>query len=103
MSFFNKLKERLFKSSSKLDEGLEEILTEAPPDALSEPSPAADGVANNPAPPAPVTPPASSSAEAKPGLLGRIFGATVASAAPVKAEARRLLDDAMLESLEDLL
>ena len=73
MAFFQKLKERLFKSSSKFEEGLDAILDEAPAGA-----PAADP----PAEPAP-----------RPGLVGRLL-------APEKG---RVLDDAMLESLEELL
>ena len=68
MSFFGKLKERLFKSSARLSEGLDEIVAE--PAAAPEPE-------------AP-----------RPGLLARLTG----DAAP-----KRLVDDAMLESLEDLL
>ena len=65
MSFFKKLKDRLFTSSSKLDAGIEAIVEETPETA------------------------------AKPGLLGRIF---TSDEAP-----RRVLDDAMLEQLEELL
>ena len=68
MAFFSKLKERLFKSSSKIDEGLEAIVAE------------------------PATAP---EAEVKPSLLNRVLGRP--------EEPRRTLDDAMLESLEDLL
>ncbi|GGD99074.1 signal recognition particle-docking protein FtsY [Gemmobacter megaterium] len=66
MSFFGKLKDRLFKSSSRLSGGLDDIVAEAPPPAET----------------------------AKPGLLARLTG---------EAEPRRLVDDEMLESLEDLL
>ncbi len=69
MSFFKKLKERMFRSSDKIGEGLEALVGE-----------------DTPASPQP---------EAKPGLLGRLFGAT--------DEPRRMLDDGMLEDLEDLL
>ena len=48
MSFFKKLKERMFRSSSKLDEGLEALVSDAPE-----------------------TP-----ADAAPGLLGRVMGGT---------------------------
>jgi fused signal recognition particle receptor len=91
MAFFKKLKERLFKSSSKLDAGIEEVVeeggeTEAPagtaPD--QETGQAAD------APPA-----ADEAGAGRPGLVGRVLGGQ-----PVK---RRVLDDAMLESLEDVL
>jgi fused signal recognition particle receptor len=166
MSFFGKLKERLFKSSSKLDKGLEEIVAadavpeeddqalieeapaevgaaaepvaapepEAAPEPAAVPEPQAEqapepAAAPEPAPvpkpapkpapapkpvaePAPVAappvappaappaPPATASAPVrKPGLMGRLFGAKPQAA----AEPRRVLDDAMLESLEELL
>ncbi|MCY1126947.1 signal recognition particle-docking protein FtsY [Frigidibacter sp. RF13] len=130
MSFFNKLKDRLFKSSSKLDEGLEAIVAEAPADTAPEPAieaaiepapetapaPEAEPAAPPPAPPEPSAPPpaaeapapqpapsaksqpAPAAAPARPGLIGRIFGG-----AKAEAEPRRELDDAMLESLEELL
>ncbi|HRV62146.1 MAG TPA: signal recognition particle-docking protein FtsY [Albidovulum sp.] len=141
MAFFTKLKERLFKSSSKLEEGLEAIVAEAPepaPEAASQalPEPAPEPAprelpeppaetpvpapAEVPPPPAeapdgapteipqdaPDTPaadtpapgvPASAPLAERPGFLGRLFGRGE-SAAP-----RRVLDDAMLESLEELL
>jgi fused signal recognition particle receptor len=78
MAFLQKLKERLFKSSSKIEEGLDAILEEAP-----VPAPAA----------APVSVPPSPEAAERPGIAGRLFG----------AEKGRVLDDAMLESLEELL
>ncbi len=74
MAFFQKLKDRLFKSSSKIDEGLEAILDQAP----VEPAPAPEVARAEPE---------------RPGLVGRLFG----------AEKGRVLDDAMLESLEELL
>jgi fused signal recognition particle receptor len=70
MAFFQKLKERLFKSSSKLEVGLEAIIDEAPAAA-----------------PAPQPEPE------RAGLVGRLLG----------QERGRVLDDAMLESLEELL
>ena len=76
MAFFQKLKERLFKSSSKLEEGLDAILDEAP----AAPEPAAPAEAPQPAP-------------ERPGLVGRLLG----------PERGRVLDDAMLEGLEELL
>ena len=82
MAFFQKLKERLFKSSSKLEEGLDAIIEAAP--AAAETVPAA----------APVAAPAEAvPAEERTGLVGRILG----------QEKGRVLDDAMLESLEELL
>ncbi|MDP2087085.1 MAG: signal recognition particle-docking protein FtsY [Gemmobacter sp.] len=68
MSFFGKLKDRLFKSSSRLSEGLDGVVADAPAqDAAAAP---------------------------RPGLLDRLTG---------DAEPRRLVDDAMLENLEDVL
>lgn len=79
MSFFGKLKERLFKSSSRLSDGLEDMVAEAP--ALPE-----GGADAQPAP-SPVD-------TARPGILSRLTG---------EGEAKRVLDDEMLETLEDLL
>ena len=66
MSFFKKLKERMFRSSDKIGEGLEALVAEVAPEPPS-----------------------------RPALIDRLVGR---SEAP-----RRVLDDAMLESLEDLL
>ena len=114
MSFFNKLKDRLFKSSSKLDQGLEAIVAEEIP--AGEPD-AAESDAAAPIRPAPDTAPvpmttAAPAAEgppampaplaeppASPGLIGRLLGRRTA---PAEAP-RRALDDQMLESLEELL
>jgi len=135
MAFFSKLKERLFKSSSKLEEGLEAIVDEGRakeptptvPAPDPEPDPAPPGIPSRPqevpAPPpqeAPVDPgpqevpplPSGGVAPAVPmeipadlpnaapraGFLGRILGRGAGEVAP-----RRVLDDAMLESLEELL
>ena len=171
MSLFRKLKDRLFKSSSKLEEGLEAIVAEggdvdevqagaAPlPEPIPEPQPAPEPEpepepepqpepeplpepqpepepAPEPAPipdpqptptpvevplPTPPQPPAppvelppapapveipdvapteipADSTEARPGLIGRLFGRGTKP-----AEVRRVLDDTMLESLEELL
>ena len=70
MSFFKKLKDRMFRSSDKIGEGLEALVEATPEAAAPEPIP-------------------------KPGLLARLTGRS--------DEPRRLLDDAMLESLEELL
>ncbi|WP_102225151.1 signal recognition particle-docking protein FtsY [Acidimangrovimonas sediminis] len=157
MSFFKKLKDRMFKSSSKLGDGLESLVedgaseevaeaelaeerrderhsdgstaeTAAPPakdspvpkpegsaprtaprtasPAAPPPTPAAPAqVAPTPAPPTPAPPapkppapaaptPVSEATPQKPGFIGRALGRT---------EARRVLDDEMLESLEELL
>ncbi len=102
MSFFGKLKDRLFKSSSQLDQGLSAIVGEgeaAAPDAV-EPEPALRGSAPDPIPtlvtPAPAPPP-EAPAPSRPGLLGRLFGREEVEVP------RRTLDDAMLEEIEDLL
>ena len=104
MAFFSKLKERLFKSSSKIDEGLEaivedggveekvvpvspEYVAEVEPEPAPEPDPIPEPVAQpQPAP------------AAKPGLLGRMLGRGEAAAV-----VRRALDDEMLEQIEELL
>jgi fused signal recognition particle receptor len=66
MSFLKKLRDRMFRSSDKIGEGLEALVSDTPaPDAE------------------------------KPGLIGRLIGRT--------DEPRRVLDDAMLEHLEELL
>lgn len=94
MAFFQKLKDRLFKSSSKIEEGIDAIVDEAP--AAAEPSAPA-------AAPAPLTaqpsatqqqPSTSQAATERPSLVGRLLG---------REEKGRVLDDAMLESLEELL
>lgn len=89
MSFFKKLKDRMFRSSDKIGDGLEALVSAgddapvAPP--LPQDAPAApDMVVPDPAP------------TAKPGILGRLMGQQ-------PAEAKREFDDAMLESLEELL
>ncbi|WP_151720123.1 signal recognition particle-docking protein FtsY [Gemmobacter serpentinus] len=80
MSFFKKLKDRMFRSSDKIAGSLDALVEteraqggDAAPEAVAEAAPGA-----------------------RPGLVGRLFGAGV-------DEPRRVLDDAMLESLEELL
>ncbi len=111
MSFFQKLKQRMFKSSSKLDEGLEALVDEgSEQDDLTEAgeAPAIDDhldpipqeeaplapETTAPASPEPIKPEQAPEGE-KPGIFGRLLGR---DSAP-----RRVLDDEMLESLEDLL
>ena len=91
MSFFKKMKERLFKSSSKLDAGLEAIVGEASEEVVEQTATLTEpqaGVRPEPAP--------EPAAPQKPGLIARALG----GGATVK---KRVLDDAMLESLEELL
>ncbi|WP_226779169.1 signal recognition particle-docking protein FtsY [Oceaniglobus trochenteri] len=103
MSFFNKLKSKLFKSSSKLEEGVDAIVGDAtaedtaPPAAAAEPSPPPPPTPEPERAPPAAAPPAPEP-EAKPGLLNRLVGR-----APDANVARRALDDDMLEQLEELL
>jgi fused signal recognition particle receptor len=136
MSFFKKLKDRLFRSSDKISDGLDALVAEGAeaeeakaaaqaearaedeieasvtatsefaepdPDPAPEPAPKpAPEPQAAPAPKAEAAPkprpaPGPEAELAKPGLLGRLFGRTAPD------EPRRVLDDAMLESLEELL
>ena len=120
MAFFKKLKDRMFRSSDKLDEGLDAIVSAggtAPEPTAPEPvapQPVApQPVAPEPAAPPPVPQPPAPTATptptptpepvptppaAKPaGILGRMFGTEQ------KEVVRRTLDDAMVEQLEELL
>jgi len=76
MAFLSKLRDRLFKSSSKLDEGVKDL------------------VAGDPVPEAADVP---DTEVARPGLIGRLLGTSAPD------EPRRTLDDTMLAELEDLL
>lgn len=81
MSFFKKMKERLSKSSSKIDDGLQAIVEEGDTKdvEVSQAEPDTPEVV-------------------KPGLVGRLLGRS-----EVVSEPKRVLDDAMLESLEEVL
>jgi len=98
MSFFRKLKDRMLKSSSKLEDGLDAIVAEgedemqAPEQMPSVPEPVAEVPEPKTAPPAP------KAESSSPGLFGRMLGRTDKSGAP-----RRVLDDDMLEEIEELL
>ncbi len=119
MAFFGKLRDRLFKSSSRLEEGLDAIVEEraeedqAAPEPVTEPEPVAEVVtapveeleptpepepesAPEPEAPAPLPDPAAE--QPRSGLLGRILGRAAPQSVP-----RRALDDDMLEQLEELL
>ncbi|MCU9837783.1 signal recognition particle-docking protein FtsY [Ruegeria sp. WL0004] len=128
MAFFSKLKDRLFKSSSKLEQGLDAIVEDggveeavtaaqpAPvipqPDPEPQPVPELPDTPELPEPqpvdptPAPMPPEAPQPVDPAPpaetgtgrGLLGRLF-ARPGGATVV----RRTLDDDMLEQLEELL
>ena len=75
MSFLKKLRDRMFRSSDKIGEGLEALVAEQAP---AEQAPAEAALAE----------------AAQPSLIGRLLG---------RDETRRVVDDAMLESLEDVL
>ena len=121
MAFFTKLKDRLFKSSSRLEQGLEAIVedggeeTTAPDPVIPQPEPEpqpvpeipepaptpqpAETPSPEPADPAPAPPPPELPEQPQSkGLIGRLFGR--GDAGPV---VRRTLDDDMLEQLEELL
>ncbi len=85
MSFFSKLKNRLLKSSSKIEAGLDAILEDGGKEE--------ETLGENPVISAPEPEPV-----VKSGVLGRIRP----RAAPKKV-VKRALDDTMLESLEELL
>jgi fused signal recognition particle receptor len=93
MSFFKKLKDRMFRSSDKISEGLEALVAEGAagadlPDLAPDPAPAPAA--------APTAQPEPQKPEPqKTGLFGRLLARS--------DEPRRVLDDAMLESLEELL
>lgn len=123
MSFFKKLREKMFRSSDKIGEGLDALVsdgaddtkaasqTPAAAEVKSVPPPTSDVAApqvkaeppqptvqSKPAPPPLADPAPADPGPAKPGLIGRLFGAK-----PAVEEPRRTFDDAMLESLEELL
>lgn len=132
MAFFKKLKDRLFKSSSKLDEGLDAIVDEggetddqsaAPqPPSMPEPPPTEIPAPASELPPEPPKeiPPQPSQPTATPTPLeiplddtppgadadsdrrGGLLGRIFARGETTRAP-RRVLDDDMLEQLEELL
>ncbi|MDA7966205.1 signal recognition particle-docking protein FtsY [Ruegeria sp.] len=123
MAFFSKLKDKLFKSSSRLEQGLDAIVEdggeetpvsppETPDPIIPEPEPEPQPVPEVPSPapaPQPAEPPAPIPADPTPappppevpeakGLLGRLF-----NRGEDRTVVRRTLDDDMLEQLEELL
>jgi fused signal recognition particle receptor len=120
MAFFSKLKERLFKSSSKLDEGLDAIVDDGGTPEAQTPDPATplqpeetpphhpqaapldrpeERPERAPADTAPLDMPDDPPTSApRRGVFGRMLGRDTA-----RTETRRALDDDMLERLEDLL
>ena len=129
MAFFSKLKDRLFKSSAKIDEGLEAIVQDniaeetvvveapAPPQAFTEPEPEPEIVVlaeptvevvpepqiEEPAPePVVKTPPVAPAELAPAAKKSGILGRMFGQN-ETKEFVRRVLDDEMLEQLEELL
>jgi len=94
MAFFKKLKDRLFKSSSKIEEGLDTIVEEG---GIEE-----DGLAAL----AEIEDIPESETPKKSGIIGRMLGQAPKDTGDKKSKkktVKRVLDDAMLESLEELL
>ncbi|HET7409763.1 MAG TPA: signal recognition particle receptor subunit alpha, partial [Paracoccaceae bacterium] len=107
MSFFGKMKERLFKSSSKLDEGLAAIVDEGKeveekvaPAPTETVLPAADG---SPLPVEPRDPAAPTPAPEPQAPRAGLFGRAIEALSGTRTVKKRVLDDAMLEELEELL
>ncbi|MBE0414512.1 signal recognition particle-docking protein FtsY [Yoonia sp.] len=104
MAFFKKLKDRMFRSSSKFDEGLDAIVSDGgapdvpPATEPDAPVPAAEPSVGLPDQVRDIVTPETPAAPEKKGLMGRLFGGQ--NAGPV---VRRTLDDDMLEQLEELL
>ncbi|MEM6636597.1 MAG: signal recognition particle-docking protein FtsY [Pseudomonadota bacterium] len=113
MALFSKLRERLFKSSSKLEQGLDAIIEEGaepaedteeavshpPIEEIAEPverTAEPDGQAEEASGPANATDDAP--AQSRPGFIARMMGRNTDAAVQ-----RRVLDDEMLEQLEELL
>jgi fused signal recognition particle receptor len=95
MSFFSKLKERLVKTSARLGAGIDEMLAPRPGD---DPSAAPEQPAGPSPDAAPAPEPQPAQPAARPGLLARLTGRATTPEAP-----RRVMDDAMLENLEEVL
>ena len=109
MSFFEKLREKMFRSSDRIGEGLDALVAmpddiagprgapdEAPP-PVTAPRPMPGSTAPPPEPlPRPSAPPPPEPEARRRGFFGRLMGTP-------SAEPRREFDDAMLESLEELL
>ena len=81
MSFFSRLKQKLQKSSSKIDEGIDDLINEQPEDDTKQ------------------APTSSDTSQPSGGWISRIRGDSKQSG----KEPRRRFDDSMLEGLEELL
>jgi len=124
MAFFSKLKDKLFKSSSKLEEGLDAIVEDGGEETATEADaqPAVEAQASDETPvtesaapdltsgeetapvhqpieePAPKPAAETPQSTARPGFLARLTGRSAG-----KPVVKRVLDDDMLEQLEELL
>lgn len=105
MSFFKKMKDRMFKSSSKIEDGLDAIVGDggaASEDVTAGAKPAVSaGTVPDVPDPTPAAKPEvkeDNKPASRPGLVGRLLGRTDSAGAM-----RRALDDDMLEQIEDLL
>ncbi|QCO57616.1 signal recognition particle-docking protein FtsY (plasmid) [Pseudorhodobacter turbinis] len=99
MSFLKKLRDKMFRSSDKITEGLDALVAPEPEiEPKAEPAPqVAPDITPEPAvETASPTPAPAPKPEPKAGILGRLMGRG-------PEEAKREFDDAMLESLEELL
>ncbi|WP_299905084.1 signal recognition particle-docking protein FtsY [uncultured Paracoccus sp.] len=133
MSFFSKLRERLTRSSSKIGQGLDEIVGDAPEGEAAQPEPVPEPVAAPVAEPAPAArqpepaphprpdpipqprpepaprphpepvPPRPAPVTAPAAQKPGLMGRLFGGAPVADAEPRRALDDEMLEALEDML
>jgi fused signal recognition particle receptor len=116
MSFFNKLRGRLGKSSARIDAGVDALVSEggttdapAPPAEATPPPAERAAPSPSPAPPQPAPPqptsrpsaPVEDRPAARGGFFTRLRGGEARPEAP--PEVKRVLDDAMLEGLEELL
>ena len=97
MSFLTKLRERLTRSSSKIGEGLDDIVSESA--TVETPAPQPEPQPDPQSQPHPQSQPQPAAATQTPGLVGRLFGRSDST----PEQPRRALDDDMLEELEDML
>jgi fused signal recognition particle receptor len=105
MSFFGKMKERLFKSSSKLDEGLAAIVDEGEEvEETVAPAPAETALPVRDGSALPMGPRDRAAAEAAPqATRSGMWGRAMEALSGPRTVRKRVLDDAMLEELEELL
>jgi len=96
MSFFKKLRDKMFRSSDKISDGLEALVAEDVAEEIVVDAPKAQASKVVAPEAVALTPEVAKSPAPKPGILGRLMG-------QAPDEVKREFDDAMLESLEELL